>query len=121
MAQRPLQFCRKPGCNEMTREASGYCKSHRAEKKTDELYKSREWRRLRGRYLEAFPLCAHCQAAGRVEAASIVHHKTPVKAGGDPWAWDNLESLCAACHNKEHGNRQEFRRHGGGSVIVYNY
>lgn len=38
--------------------------------------------------------CQHCGRAGRLEA----DHIKPLDEGGDPWALDNLQALCKACH-----------------------
>lgn len=60
----------------------------------------RAWRKYRAVYLDAHPLCARCKAKGLVVPATVVHHRD-----GDQWhdAWENLESLCRACHEREHG------------------
>ena len=42
--------------------------------------------------------CTACGRAGRLE----VHHRTPLDAGGDPYALDNLETLCRRCHLASH-------------------
>ena len=38
--------------------------------------------------------CVQCGKAGRLE----VDHVVPLKRGGDPWALNNLQTLCRACH-----------------------
>lgn len=42
--------------------------------------------------------CQRCGAAGRLE----VHHRTPLAEGGDPWALENLETVCRSCHVAAH-------------------
>jgi len=66
------------------------------------VYNTKRWKELRSDHLNTRPLCARCQAAGLTIGATIVHHITPIRAGGDPWDPANLESLCQSCHNAEH-------------------
>lgn len=42
--------------------------------------------------------CVRCGNAGRLEA----HHRIPLEEGGDPYALENLETLCRACHIRAH-------------------
>ena len=45
--------------------------------------------------------CVECGRAGKLEC----DHITPMRRGGDPWALDNLQTLCRACHvNKTRGD-----------------
>ena len=103
--------CRQFGCPELTNNPRGYCDKHkgagdRAYKlsRTDtgeqSLYQSTRWRKLRAQKLQENPFCEPCQRAGRITAATIVHHRVPLKRGGDPYEWSNLESICPGCHNK---------------------
>lgn len=110
MADRAKQRCRVNGCSVLTRSASGYCEQHeighRKEKgdfkKADPIYLSSRWRKLRERKLMIEPLCELC---GGVTVATIVHHKREIKAGGDPFNIDNLQSICQECHNRLHKGR----------------
>lgn len=64
------------------------------------MYDTARWRALRKAFLDEHPLCALCAKAGKIEAADTVDHVRPHK--GDPilfWDWDNLQSLCAPCHD----------------------
>jgi 5-methylcytosine-specific restriction protein A len=62
--------------------------------------------RLRGRkavarrraWLEAHPLCVHCEAKGRTSIALVVDHIIPLAKQG-PDDESNLQSLCATCHD----------------------
>ena len=56
---------------------------------------------MRSRKLQEDPFCELCLP--KISAATIVHHKHEVKQGGDPYEWDNLQSVCASCHRREHG------------------
>lgn len=83
----------------------------RPDKPWRHLYNSKAWHRLRTKQLMAEPLCAYCQALGRVTAAQVVDHKTPHKGDAelfhDP---DNLQSLCKTCHDSAK-QRQEKSGH----------
>lgn len=103
--------CNKPGCPNLTDRKDGYCEQHagwghrqyklsRTDTGEQKLYQSARWRKLREQKLTADPLCEPCLRAGRITPATIVHHKEPLKRGGDPFEWINLEAICASCHNK---------------------
>jgi 5-methylcytosine-specific restriction enzyme A len=58
------------------------------------------WRRARAAYLARHPLCAACQAEGRVVPATVVDHTVPHR--GDPklfWDQANWAALCKRCHD----------------------
>jgi 5-methylcytosine-specific restriction endonuclease McrA len=80
------------------------------------FYESTEWKRCKEVYLEKVNhLCERCLAKGIYEPAKIVHHKVYLTAEtfGDPelmYGFDNLEALCLACHNEEHGRTKQTRR-----------
>lgn len=80
------------------------------------FYESPEWRRCKEVYLErANHLCERCLAKGRIEPAKIVHHKVHLTEEnyGDKelmFGFGNLEALCQACHNDEHGRAKNGRR-----------
>lgn len=61
----------------------------------------RQWRKTRERVLARQPLCADCEAAGRVTPATEVHHrvKLAVAPRGKHQA-ENLVPLCRECHAK---------------------
>ena len=80
------------------------------------FYEAPEWRRCKEAYLKkANHLCERCLAKGLYEPARYVHHKIHLTEEnlGDPeimYGFDNLEALCAACHNDEHGRTKKTRR-----------
>ena len=103
--------CNKPGCPNLTDRKDGYCEQHagwghriykqcRMDKAEQGLYQSAQWRKLRALKLARDPLCEPCLKADWIKPAELVHHRQPIKQGGDPFAWDNLESICVSCHNK---------------------
>jgi 5-methylcytosine-specific restriction protein A len=69
----------------------------------DAFYNQSAWRKLSALYRAMHPLCARCQANGRLTPSQHVHHISAVK--DDPERshdWDNLEALCRSCHSREH-------------------
>jgi len=61
-----------------------------------------KWERERKRYLDEHPLCVHCEAEGRVEAATVVDHIVPHR--GDLklfWRRSNWQALCTTHHNRK--------------------
>ena len=74
-----------------------------------EFYRSTAWRKLRAEQLRRQPLCECCLAQGRHTPAHIVDHIRPVNRGGAPLDLENLQSLCAACHNRKSGAERHQR------------
>lgn len=79
------------------------------------FYESPEWRHCKKVYLEKVNhLCERCLAKGLYEPAKIVHHRihlTPDNMIPElMYGFDNLEALCQACHNDEHGRSKTNRR-----------
>lgn len=63
--------------------------------------------RIRAAVLAEEPLCRHCLAQGRTEAATIVDHIVPI-AGGGTDDRSNLQGLCGPCHDVK--TREEAQR-----------
>lgn len=104
----PSKPCAHPGCGVLVRGESR-CAKHK--KVANELKeRNREtsakrgynsaWRRARAGYLAKHPLCVKCQAAGRVEPATVVDHIIPHR-GDKELFWDKLnwQPLCKRCHD----------------------
>ncbi len=119
MALSPPTACRHPGCPEVTRHRSGYCKLHRIERckqwrREQDRYRppaskrgyDKRWERLRDWYIQWHPLCDMCRKEGKLTPATVVHHRIPISErpdlGLDP---DNLQALCFDCHEKVHGRK----------------
>lgn len=112
MSRRLRTPCGHPGCPRLA-VSRGRCEVHlndrrrsdrdykmrRSDVEEQAFYKSERWRRLRAWKLRQNPICEICNTA----AATIVDHIRPIKKGGDPMLVDNLQSVCAACHNRKHG------------------
>lgn len=79
-----------------------------------DFYQTTEWRKLRAAYRRAHPLCEECLRKGRTEPANVVDHIKEITDGGDPLDWNNLQSLCRACHNRKTAKERQRRARGGG-------
>lgn len=79
------------------------------------FYHSKAWKDCRSAYIQQHPLCERCEQIGLIVPAEVVHHKIHLTINNinDPsitLSFSNLESLCFACHNKEHfGDKTERR------------
>ncbi|MGN1048829.1 MAG: HNH endonuclease [Eubacteriales bacterium] len=84
----------------------------------DKFYDSVKWNRKREKILRRDKyLCVECRRYGRKDKngkpirATIVHHIKPRETNPELSLIDsNLESLCAACHNKKHPERAQIYR-----------
>lgn len=109
MPQRTSKRCRFKGCNQLTRDKSGYCEKHRKQTRQAKqqkyehksLYNYR-WQQARKLFLAANPLCVKCKDNGLVATATIVDHISPHK-GDEVLFWDenNWQALCSTCHNRK--------------------
>ena len=64
-------------------------------------YRQVRWRTVRALHLQGEPLCRTCKSEKRLTPAVMVDHIVPVKAGGQRYDEDNLQSLCDSCHAKK--------------------
>lgn len=120
MPDRALHPCSYNGCPGLTR--SRYCPLHKAHEQQEEKRYDRErggaakqgydstWQLLRLTYLQQQPACEKCLQAGRVTAATLVHHIVPIKDGGARLDPSNLLALCNDCHEEIHGPDRWKRR-----------
>jgi len=97
---RPPHPCNAPACGALTQER--FCPAHKrqaniARGSSAERGYDRRWRKLRDWVLRHEPLCRECWKAGRVTAATEVHHIIAKSQGGTDDA-DNLEPTCKPCH-----------------------
>nr|WP_091480145.1 HNH endonuclease [Gracilibacillus orientalis] len=116
MVNKPLKPCGEISCGILTRET--YCEIHKKsaqeisqkiyrksrDKNIDGFYKSYQWQRLRAvAYERDKGLCQRCLKRGTLKRADVVHHIVEVLVD---WSrrfdLGNLESVCHACHNREH-------------------
>lgn len=73
------------------------------------IYSSEKWKHLRQVKLYNSPLCERCLKMGKTVPADDVHHVVSFMSVDDPYErrrlaydYDNLMSLCRACHNDLH-------------------
>ena len=120
MPLRALRPCKKVGCIQLTRDASGYCADHlhiarekqseqharytksRPDKRETLFYGSGAWDKARAMAMSRdHGLCQHCVRDGRVTLADMVHHIVEIKVN---WTLrltlSNLICLCNRCHAK---------------------
>ena len=64
------------------------------------LYNTQRWRNLRAKILKEQPLCNMCEKRGIITPSDTVDHIKAHK-GDKSLFWDrnNLQTLCASCHN----------------------
>jgi len=95
-------------------------------KKANPFYKTKAWQLARDAAMarDGF-LCQHCKQAGILTGATTVHHRRPLTTHPElALELDNLESLCAGCHNKLHtekgqgGAGEKEVRHSGVRIII---
>ena len=72
-------------------------------RKTDnsKFYQSTRWRKLRKMFVAENPVCVHCEAKGFTTPVAEVDHIIPLRLGGHPYDFNNLQSLCKSCHAKK--------------------
>lgn len=65
------------------------------------LYDTARWKRMRVRQLTIEPLCRFCLEVEDVTAATVVDHRKAHKGSEELfYDADNLQSLCAPCHDR---------------------
>lgn len=73
-----------------------------------EVYNTTRWRKLREAKLMEQPLCELCQAKGIITPAEDIHHIDSfmsyegMKRKEKAYNYNNLQSICKECHQKEH-------------------
>jgi len=86
------------------------------------FYGSALWQRTRKMYREQHHgLCERCLKRGLIVPGDEVHHKTPLTPENihDPRITispANLELLCKACHEAEHGDARRWRVDAAGTI-----
>jgi 5-methylcytosine-specific restriction protein A len=119
MATKSLRFCRHAGCRELVTDT--YCPVHAAEhdaqkaegvKRYDrwrgtpaERGYDGDWQRASKAYLRLHPLCERCLEMGKVEPATMVHHKRALKDGGARLDPNNFMALSNNCHEIVEGRK----------------
>lgn len=104
----PIRLCLAPRCGSRAAHR-GYCRDHAPPQRLDKveqkrIYNSKRWKSTRKRQLFEHPLCK----CGHI--AEEVDHILPLADGGDPYRFDNLQSLCRECHFAKTREENERRR-----------
>lgn len=113
------KYCSHAGCKRLVKLNERYCDKHKPKEqhisKTSDysnmIHSSNRWRKTSRLYREANPICEACLRASkegdqsRTERAGMmsnlatsVDHIVPLFAGGEPYDWSNLQSLCDYHH-----------------------
>jgi len=71
----------------------------------NKFYNSQKWRRVSKTFLKSkYYICERCGGVGEVAHHKIYLDRWNVHNPEIAYSMDNLECLCLACHNAEHGN-----------------
>ena len=110
----PWFECPVPGCDGLSRKpercpihSKQQAKDQRERRPSDRRYSKARWQKTRKAYGAKYPLCEICLAKGITKVKDLIHHIVPVADGGDWYRYDNLMSLCTACHGIVHGYGKE--------------
>ena len=105
------KYCLIPHCPNIAKPGSSFCEEHQPPHKiANPFYLSKRWRRFRAWYLGTHPLCVKCEAEGRATLAVILDHVVELSDGGAELDVDNVQGLCAACHNRKTAEMRKNRR-----------
>ena len=89
-----------------------YDARRRAEDEIRALYQTQQWRNLRPLILDRDPYCKRCETNGIVTPSTTVNHIKRSREHPELFFdEDNLEGVCAPCHNSEI-QREERASHG---------
>lgn len=112
------KYCSHSGCKRLIDLNKRYCDKHKPKQQhtsktsvfANEIHSSNRWRKTSQLYREANPICEQClkaskegdqsrkNTAGMINLATSVDHIVPLFAGGEPYDWNNLQSLCDYHH-----------------------
>lgn len=118
MPRKAKRQCGVFGCTNFAKDGESYCEEHlKSENRkyekylrgydAHERYDSR-WVKVRKMYLNGHRLCEECLKENKHVKATIVHHKIPVSENENlKYDLENLEAVCASCHNKIHSKMEK--------------
>lgn len=112
------KYCSHSGCKRLVNLNQRYCDKHKPKQQhtsktsdyANKIHSSNRWRKTSRLYREANPICEQClkaskegdqsrgKRAGMINLATSVDHIVPLFAGGEPYDWNNLQSLCDYHH-----------------------
>lgn len=111
--------CAHSGCSELVFDGGGWCAKH---KRAAWSYKretpvkritGRRLQRMRAELFRDKPLCAKCLEQGLIVLATERDHIVPLFEGGTDER-NNIQALCAACHEAKTKAEALRARRGGG-------
>lgn len=73
------------------------------------FYDSRQWKVLREMCLAKDPFCVECLRIGIYKVSTVADHRIAINDGGSMTDLDNLQGLCASCHNSKSSNEAKLR------------
>ena len=117
-------LCTAPACKEIVRDGTSKCEKHKRKqtkesnklrkvnggRRNAKVYDSVRWRNLSKKKRQNTPFCEMCDEEGVTTVADVVDHIVEIEDGGDPFAWDNLMSLCHGHHNSKTAKEKRKRR-----------
>lgn len=117
---RPYSGCEKSRSEKIKRNTKSRNR-HRKEKmdyartgRGSLIYDTQAWRRLSNKKRTVDPFCEDCLDNGKYVIANVVDHIVEVKDDISlAYVWNNLRSLCHACHNKKTANESNNRKDRG--------
>lgn len=104
MRRPTTSVCRNEDCPVIVNHPERWCPDHKPAPWANQSASSqatrgnREWHRARAIKLRDTPACEHCSATTGLQ----VHHIVPIAHGGPVTDQSNLQTLCKACHNRQH-------------------
>lgn len=125
------KYCSHAGCKRLVNLNERYCDKHKPKEQhvsstsdyANEIHSSNRWRKTSRLYREANPMCEACLRASkegdqsRTERAGMmsnlatsVDHIVPLFAGGEPYDWNNLQSLCDYHHALKNQQEREQKK-----------
>ena len=124
------KYCSHSGCKRLIDFNKRYCDKHKLKQQhtnstsdyANMIHSSSRWRRTSRLYREAHPICEQClkaskegdqsreKRAGMINLATSVDHIKPLFAGGSPYDWSNLQSLCDYHHSLKSQREREQKK-----------
>lgn len=124
------KYCSHSGCKRLIDLNKRYCDKHKPKEKhtsstsdyANMIHSSSRWRKTSRLYREAHPICEACikaskradkradKRAGMINLATSVDHIVPLFAGGSPYDWSNLQSLCDYHHSLKSQREREQKK-----------
>ncbi len=97
--------CSYPGCHVLVDHDQRRCSDHPLldyhDPRSQRLYNTKRWKRLRSMQLAREPLCAECLKDGIYTQATEVDHLEPHRGDEVKFYGGALQSLCKFCHSKK--------------------